>query len=107
SAPDVRLTPGQVGWAREVDGQVFEDRYRPLALWALAATVLLPFSCSPAPRLWRRPQEPRYRVSCKWSWSCPGTSRPSSCADDGPFAEIRMETPRTRRAQVPRQLHRE
>lgn len=90
--------PVRVGRAGELDGEVFEDRYGPLAQRALEATLPLLSSCSAALRYRRRPQEPQYGVSCKWSRSCPGTSRPSSCADDGPFAEIRMETPRPRRA---------
>src|ERR1017187_2560534 len=107
SDPDVQLTPGQVGWAGEVDGQAYEGPHIPGAPRALVVTLPLLFSCSAAFRSRRRPQEPRYRVSCKWSWSCPGTSRPSSCADDGPVSEIRMETPRPRRARVPLLLHRE
>ena len=105
--PDVRLTPGQVGRAREVDGQAYEGPHIPGAPRALVVTLPLLFSCSAAFRSRRRPQEPRYMVSCKWSWSYPGTSRPSSRADDGPFAEIRMETPRPRRARGLRPLHRE
>ena len=63
--PDVELTLGQVGWAWEVDGSVFEDRYSQLALWVLAATVLPQFFCSAAFRSRRRPQELQYRVSCR------------------------------------------